>query len=587
VKGHRRSFALSLGMAGFLTLGLATGPAADLASVEVSPATPPPAPSRPRLISLDLKDADVVHLIRLLAAESGKNVVISDDVRGKITISLRNVPWEQALDTILEARGLVRIEREGVMRIVSIEQLDREREAKARAEDAKRKAEVELRAREAEAAAKEIEARAKQQDAQRKRQQAEEEARDMAARGPLTEATIRLYYADAEDVAQTLQGLLGIGPEDAARKRDASAGGPPVIPEPPFSALFGPPPAPPPAAPIPPEVLEKRLTIRAYKPTNTLFLRLYRTDIERIRQLIRESIDIPVPQVKIEARMEILDRSALEQIGVQWGGFVAQNAGSQTLVGQGLNPGDLLRGGTPVQGLNPPNSGLTLSQGLPVSALTGLPLGGNVVNLPISTLPTQGPLPTAGIAFGIIGTNLNVNLALQALSEQGKTRTLARPEIVTVENNLASIELGEEIPYTTVSSAGTQIQFKKAALRLDVTPIVVMEDDQRKIRMVVMVENNSRGDLVNLGAAGTPPAINTRKAATQVLIREGERLVIGGIARTELRTNIRKVPVFGDIPILGALFRISENFEQGRELVVFLTPTVLRPVPRSSPPPGP
>jgi type IV pilus assembly protein PilQ len=129
--------------------------------------------------------------------------------------------------------------------------------------------------------------------------------------------------------------------------------------------------------------------------------------------------------------------------------------------------------------------------------------------------------------------------------------------------------------------------FKKAALRLDVTPIVVMEDDQRKIRMVVMVENNSRGDLVNLGAAGTPPAINTRKAATQVLIREGERLVIGGIARTELRTNIRKVPVFGDIPILGALFRISENFEQGRELVVFLTPTVLRPVPRSSPPPGP
>jgi type IV pilus assembly protein PilQ len=545
-----------------------------------------PAPPAARLISLDVKDADVVNLIRLLAAEGGRSVAIADDVKGKISISLRDVPWDRALDIILEAKGLAKVERGDVIRILSGEQRDREREARARADEAKRRAEVEIRAREAEAEAKEIETRARQQEGQRRRQQADDEAREMAARGPLTEATIRLYYADAEEVAKTLQGLLGLGAEEPPRRREAAAG-PPVIPEPPFSALFGPPPAPPPPLPVPPEVLEKRLTIRAYRPTNTLFLRLYRADIARIRQLIRESMDIPVPQVKIEARMEILDRSALEQIGVQWGGFVAQNAGSQTLVGQGLNPGDLSRGGIPVQGLNPPNTGLTLAQGLPVSALTGLPLGGNIVNLPISTLPTQGPLPTTGIAFGIIGTNLNVNLALQALAEQGKTRTLARPEIVTVENHLASIELGEEIPYTTVSSAGTQIQFKKAALRLDVTPIVVQDDDHRRIRMVVMVENNSRGDLVNLGAAGTPPAINTRKAATQVLIREGERLVIGGISRTELRANVRKVPLLGDIPILGALFRISENFEQGRELVVFLTPSVLQPPPGPRPSPVP
>jgi type IV pilus assembly protein PilQ len=533
------------------------------------------ASSAPRPISLDFKNADVVHVVRILAAESGKSVVIGDDVKGTISISLRDVPWDRALDTVLAARGLEKVERDGVIRIVSGEQLQKEREARARADEAARKAEVEIRAKAAEAQAREIEARAKQQEAERRRQQAEDEAREMAARGPLAEATIRLYYADAEEVARTLQGLLGIAPEDQARRRDAATG-PPVIPEPPFSALFGPPPAPAPPSPVPPDVLEKRLTIRAYRPTNTLFLRLYRSDIERIKALIRESMDIPVPQVKIEARMEILDRTALEQIGIQWGGFAAGNAGSQTLVGQGFNPGDLLRGGTPVQGLQPPNTGLTLSQGLPVSALTGLPLGGNIVNLPITTLPTQGPLPTTGIAFGIIGTNLNVNLALQALAEQGKTRTLARPEIVTVENNMAYIELGEEIPYTTVSAAGTQIQFKKAALRLDVTPTVVREDDHSKIRMVVMVENNSRGDLVNLGTAGTPPAINTRKASTQVLIREGERLVIGGIARLELRDNVRKVPVLGDIPVLGALFRIKENFEQGRELVVFVTPSVVR-----------
>lgn len=519
----------------------------------------------------------MVNLIRILAVESGKNVVIADDVKGKMSLTLHNVPWEHALQTILDAKGLQKIERDRIIRIVSSEQLERERGAAARLDEAKRRAEAETRAKEAEAQVKEIDARAKQQEVLRKRQQAEDEAKEAAARGPLTEATIRLYYADAEEVVKTLQGLLGMIPEEAPRKREAVAG-PPVIPEPPFSTLFGPPPPPPPPAPVPPEVLDKRLTIRAFRPTNTIFLRLYASDIDRIRTLIRESMDIPVPQVKIEARMEILDRNALEQLGVQWGGFVAQNAGQQTLVGQGFTSGGPAGTGTPtpVQGLNPPNTGFNLSQGLPVSSQSGLPLGGNIVNLPISTLPNAGPLPTVGIAFGIIGTNLNINLALQALAEQGKSRTLARPEIVTVENSKAAIELGEEIPYTTVSSAGTQIQFKNASLKLEVTPTVVHEDKHSKIKMLVVVENNSRGQVVNLGAAGQPPAINTRKASTQVLVKEGERLIIGGVAQTTTSNTIRKVPVLGDIPIIGALFRIKENFEQGRELVVFLTPRVLR-----------
>jgi type II secretory pathway component HofQ len=91
-----------------------------------------------------------------------------------------------------------------------------------------------------------------------------------------------------------------------------------------------------------------------------------------------------------------------------------------------------------------------------------------------------------------------------------------------------------------------------------------------------VVENNSRGQVVNLGSAGQPPAINTRKASTQVLIKEGERLIIGGVSQTTASSSIRKVPVLGDIPLVGALFRIRESFDQGRELVVFLTPRVLR-----------
>jgi type IV pilus assembly protein PilQ len=189
-------------------------------------------------------------------------------------------------------------------------------------------------------------------------------------------------------------------------------------------------------------------------------------------------------------------------------------------------------------------------------------------------------LPAGGIAFGIIGTNWNINLALQALATLGKTRTLARPEIVTVENNKAEISLGEEIPYATVSSAGTQIQFKEALLKLSTTPTVIRARvdgrEDTKIKLVVVVENNSRGEVVNLGSSGAPPAINKRKADTLVLLNEGERLVIGGVTQTVSSTTIRKVPFLGDIPFLGWAFKQRENFETGRELVVFLTPSVLK-----------
>jgi type IV pilus assembly protein PilQ len=566
---------------------------ADPVRIAQTPAAPA-APANGRLISLDFKDADVVNLLRILAAESGRNIVIGDDVKGKMSISLRNVPWELALDTILSVRGLERLERDGVMRIVSTEQLTKEREARARVEEAKIKGEAEARAKLAEAQVKEAEAIQRKLAAQAAQREAE-------ARGPLREETVRLSYADPEEVAKTLQGILGIPPEGQKIQGPGYISGP--IAEPPFSQLFGPgAPAMPPAPPVSvsQDVLAKGLTIRAHKPTNTLFLRLHEADLERVKTLIRESLDVPLPQVKIEARMEILDRTALEQIGIQWGGFIAGNAGSQTLVGQGLQtttvggqtvpfiPG-FVAGSTnvvdptPPVNINPVNPNLTLgplgSGGMPVSFQTGLPLGGNLVNLPISALPNAGPLPAAGLAFGIIGTKFNVNLALQALASQGKTRTLARPEIVTVENSKAVMSLGEEIPYATISSAGTQIQFKEALLKLEVTPTVIREGDETKIKMVVIVENNSRGDVVNLGNAGAPPAINRRKAETQVLIREGDRLVIGGVTTSVNQNTVRKVPLLGDVPILGHLFKQREDFETGRELVVFLTPTVLRTPP--------
>src|SRR5262245_20084529 len=585
----------------------AQGPANEAANSTVEPPRPvaarpiqiaqaPAAPSTSngqRLISFDFKDADVVNLLRILAAESNKNVVIGDDVKGKMSISLRNVPWDLALDTILETRGLRKIEKDNVLRIVSVEQLTKEREAAARVEEARLKAESDIKA-------KAAEAQLKEQEAIDKKRLAEQALAELQARGPLKEETIRLSYADPEEIARTLQGILGI-PAEGVQSQQVPIGGMPPIAGPPFSALYGTAPPPPLPTPVSPtaEVLAKGITIRAHKPTNSIFIRHYENDLERIKKLIREKLDVPLPQVKIEARMEILDRDDLFAIGVQWGGGgVLQSNQNSIVVGRGFtsSPGNSLAvpGSQPMANVfGPPNvpSGSPFPGLLPISALTGLPLGGNVVNLPVISALSGSPAVASGgaggIAFGITGSRYNVNLALEALRVQSKTRTLARPEIVTVENGTASTSLGEEIPYATVSAAGTQYQFKEALLKLDVVPTVIREGDVTKIKMKVTIENNSRGQNVILGTTlGSPPAINKRKAQTEVLVKEGERLVIGGVTTNLDVDETRKVPLFGDIPVLGWLFKTTASQNTGRELVVFITPSVLKLDPAQAPPPS-
>jgi type IV pilus assembly protein PilQ len=568
-------------------------PPVQLAQAPPAPAPPAPAPTNgQRLISFDFKDADVVNLLRILAAESNKNVVIGDDVKGKMSITLKNVPWDLALDTILETRGLRKIEKDGVLRIVSNEQLIKERESAARVEEARMKAESDVRT-------KIAEAQLKEQEAIDKRRLAEAAVAELRARGPLREETIRLSYADPDEVARTLQGILGIPPTGIQAQIAPAAEGMPPIAAPPFSALYGTAPQipqPPPPSPTA-EVLAKGITIRPYKPTNSIFIRHYEADLERIKTLIREKLDIPLPQVKIEARMEILDRDDLFAIGVQWGGGGAIAAGQNgILVGRGFSsdPANNLgvQGGVPMSGVSGPgNVPGGFPNTLPVSGTTGLPLGGNLVNLPIGAVLGGGVVPAGagGIAFGFTSNRYNINLALEALRLLSKTRTLARPEVVTVENGTASISLGEEIPYATVSSAGTQIQFKEAVLRLDVIPTVIREGDITKIKMKVTIENNSRSNTtVNLGTtAGAPPVINKRRAQTEVLIKEGERLVIGGVTTNLDQDETRKIPLFGDIPVLGWLFKQTASQTTGRELVVFITPSVLKVDTAQATPPSP
>lgn len=368
---------------------------------------------------------------------------------------------------------------------------------------------------------------------------------------------------------------------------------------PPFSSLFGPQPTPPAAAPPPPEAGsglggfgragggETSPTVRTDCPSNSLVLRLYDEQMKRVKEAIENQLDVVPPQIKIESRLELLDRTDLFALGVQWGGGGLLGIKRRTaIVGRGFTSNQVNTLGIPTSntGSQPiPNAALT--NVIPVSGTTGLAAGGNLVNLPIASL-LEGAAAGGGggISFGIIGSRLDLNLALEALRVQNRSQSLARPEVVVAENQRAQVSIGEEIPFATVSSAGTNIQFKNALLRLQVSPVIVCRDSSQvakdggthRLRMLVLVENATRGATVDLGGTlGSPPAINTQKAETDMTMSEGQRLVIGGITQIRTRDQIRKVPLFGDIPILGWLFKQKGEDNEKRELVIFLTPTVL------------
>jgi type II secretory pathway component HofQ len=378
---------------------------------------------------------------------------------------------------------------------------------------------------------------------------------------------------------------------------------------PPFSALFGPQPAPPAAAPAPPDiggglggygralVGESSPTVRTDCSANALILRLYDEQMKRAKEAIETQLDVMPPQVKIESRLELLDRSDLFALGVQWGGGGLLGINNRTaVVGRGFTSSQDNTQGIPTSGTStPPIPNASLANVIPVLGTTGLAAGGNLVNLPIANL-LEGSAAGGGggFAFGIISSRMDLNLALEALRTQDRSQSLARPEVVVAENQTAGVSIGEEIPYATVSSAGTQIQFKNALLRLAVSPMVLCRDDAlagtrsgdtHRIRLQVIVENATRGLPVDLGSVlGSPPAINTQKAATDTVVTEGQRLVIGGITQLTTRDQVRKVPLFGDIPVLGWLFKQKGEQNAKRELVVFLTPTVLvQEAPRSPP----
>jgi type IV pilus assembly protein PilQ len=536
---------LVLGLLAAPAIALAQGPCADRLPAE--------------RITLNLRDANVQTTLRLLAQQYRVNMIVTDEVKGTVTVDFYQVPARDVFQAVIDSASLQCVEVGGVLRVSSF--------ARLRAEDDER------RSAGAERARREAEAARKQVEAERDRDEFEK----VKARGLVTERTIRLSYADAEEVAKTILGILGLPPEGALPPP------PPVpsalLPPPPINIPSGPTPTAPLLQPAPPvalpdEALAKGLTVRAYRPTNSIFIRYYEKDLDRILRLIKEQLDIPLPQVQIAATMVITTQNALDQIGIQWGGAVVGRTADgrgPAVVGAGLSP----RSGTATGvsgGPFSPNPNFTGAELLPVGPTTGLPIGGNLVNLPTSFLPTLSN-PALGVLFGLVGQNFNLNLAIQALEVQGRARRISEPKVVTVENSKATISRGFEVPFTSTPTADvSNVQFKDALLQLQVTPNVIYEDGVTKIRMKVIFENNEPDFTRSIN--GNPP-IFKRRNETEVVMKEGEKLVIGGIMLDNAFQTKRGVPILSRIPIVGWLFKSREVSSDGEELIVILTPTVV------------
>jgi type IV pilus assembly protein PilQ len=293
-------------------------------------------------------------------------------------------------------------------------------------------------------------------------------------------------------------------------------------------------------------------TVKADARTNTLIVQDVRSNLEEVEQLIRD-LDSPTPQVLIEARVVQATTTFARAIGVQWGG--SYNA---------------TPGGNWHYGLTGNNPNASPGWGFSANPPTPLTMPSNfVVNLPASTANTT---PSgAAISFGkLTGNLINLDMRLSLGETDGSTRVIARPKLATLDNQEAHVKQGEKIPYETTSQAGTQVQFIDAVLQLKVKPHVTPDGS---ILMTVKVNRDARGSFRS--PVNQVPSIDTREAETQVLVSDGETLVIGGIYETEQQESETGIPWLMKVPVLGWLFKSQEKLSVKKELLIFLTPSVI------------
>lgn len=442
----------------------------EIFTVEVSPLTrqEKEALQKERLIftgerlSLNFQDIEVRAVLQLLADFTGLNLVTSDTVGGRITLRLKNVPWDQALDIILKSKGLSKRQVDNVIMVAPTEEI---------------------------AAREQLEL------------ESEQKIEELA---PLRSDFIQVNYAKAMDLAALLKSEEN-------------------------------------------RLLSERGNVTVDVRTNTLLIQDTSAKLEDIRRLLQR-LDVPVRQVLIESRIVIANNDFAKDLGVRFGVNFDGSFGDNYTLTAGALEGYL-------------EGTYELAPGVE----SGDDQEALMVNLPVTA-------PSGGVNFlvGKLGSYL-LQLELTAMQTEGRGELVSSPRVITSDQSQATIKQGIEIPYQEATSSGaTKVAFKEALLKLDVTPHITPDD---RVRMDLVITKDNPDFSRALG--GVPP-IDKREINTTVLVDNGETVVLGGVFERNKSDNTEKVPFFGDIPYAGVLFRRNEKEDANSELLIFVTPKILK-----------
>jgi len=416
-------------------------------------------------INIDFQDADLIHVFRLIADISGYNIVVSPDVKGKFSMKLIDVPWDQALDVILRNYGLSKTISGNIVRIAPTSVIAKEEEEIAQAKESQEKA------------------------------------------GSLVTRVYAINYASVDEIKKSIETA---------------------------------------------KILTKRGYISADSRTSSVIIK----DVEKMHaehETLIKALDVPTPQVSIDAKIVEVNTNYAKELGIQWGMFWEPDNNTKI-------------GGFPIndKGTGFPTSPSNLNASDNFSFSNPL-----VVDLPATV--SRGKGGAIGLGYISASKAFGIDLQLSALESTGKGKIISNPKVTTNDNQEAKIMQGKKIPYLTVSSEGTQTQFIDALLELTVTPHITPEGT---IVMNLNAKKNE-ADFAGPQVLGVP-TIDIKEVKTQVLIKDSDTLVIGGIFRTNNAKTNEGVPGLSGIPILGKLFQFKRDVTETNELLIFITPRIVK-----------
>ena len=414
-------------------------------------------------LSLNFQDIEVRSVLQLLADFTGLNLVVSDSVEGNLTLRLKNVPWDQAMDIILKTKGLDKRKAGNVILIAPTDEIA-----------AREKLELEAR------------------------KQVEELER-------LRTEFIKVNYAKAADMANLLKQV------DNA-------------------------------------ILSPRGSVSVDERTNTLLVKDTNSSLSSVRLLLTE-LDIPVRQVLIESRVVIANDDFSKELGVRFG--VSRDSQGTASSGNAAYTSGTLAGVK------------QLANDEPLDTLNSL----NV------NLPVQNPAGSFALALAKLPLGTLLEMELSAAQIEGRGEVVSSPRVITADSHTARIEQGVEIPYLELSDGDATLKFRKAVLSLEVTPQITPDD---RVIMDLDVHKDNVGELVSFGSGLSAPSIDTREVQSQLLVDNGQTVVLGGIYETEKTNQVTRVPFFSDLPFVGNLFKSTIEVDDRTELLIFVTPKILQ-----------